>query len=324
MTQRVTIVVAVLDGASTIERCIASVAGQSYADTELIVIDGGSTDGTVAVLERWSDAISHWDSAPDRGVYDAYNKALAHATGDWILFLGSDDYLWDARTLETVAPHLATHAGRVPVVYGQVAFTNHAGEIVEYRNEDWSYYRAIPCARWSFSTQGMFMHKSLFDHSEPFDLRFPIVADLDLLYGVLSRRDACFLPDTIIAVFTFGGLSTDPGRLLQIVRERRRSLQKHGLSLRGEPRVKATIKYVAFVVLRGLLGRGTAIKAVEQLMRLGRLSRGARGTAEPRIDSGWPHGGASPSPTAEPAAGAKPCAPQPCRAAQSEQSAASG
>lgn len=328
MTQRVTIVVAVLDGVSTVERCIASIARQTYANKELIVIDGGSTDGTVAVLERWSDAISHWESAPDRGIYDAYNRALARATGDWILFIGSDDYLWEAQTLETVAPHLAAQVGRHPVVYGRVAFTNHVGEIVECRNEDWSTYRSIPCAQWSFSTQGMFMHKSLFDRHGSFDLRFPIIADLDLLYGALTQADAHFLPDTIIAVFTFGGLSTDPGQLLKIVRERRRSLQKHGLPLGGDPRLKATIKYAAFIMSRGLFGRAIAIKAIEQLMRLGRLTRGSWKTVPPHVDPTWPIGDSPRRGDAEPAVARRPCAPEAQRnvepANRSKPTAASG
>jgi glycosyltransferase involved in cell wall biosynthesis len=90
----ISVIVAVFNGAKTLQQCIDSVAGQTYPHKELIVIDGGSIDGTREILEGDATKLAYWVSEPDRGIYHAWNKALARARGDWICFLGADDYLW--------------------------------------------------------------------------------------------------------------------------------------------------------------------------------------------------------------------------------------
>jgi glycosyltransferase involved in cell wall biosynthesis len=90
---RVSIITAVYDAASTLEACILSVRNQSYRDVEHILIDGGSTDGSVEILQRHSCQLAYWISEPDSGVFDAWNKGLAAATGEWIAFLGAEDVL---------------------------------------------------------------------------------------------------------------------------------------------------------------------------------------------------------------------------------------
>jgi glycosyltransferase involved in cell wall biosynthesis len=95
----VSVVVAVFNGVDTLQRALDSLFAQTYRDWELVVIDGGSTDGSVAILERASDRISYWVSEPDRGIYDAWNKALSRLRGQWVVFLGADDYLADRSVL---------------------------------------------------------------------------------------------------------------------------------------------------------------------------------------------------------------------------------
>ena len=94
----ISIVVAVRNGARTLQRCIDSVRNQAYPHKELIIIDGKSTDGTVGILSCNANAISWWISEPDIGIYAAWNKALLHVKGEWICFLGADDY-WIASTV---------------------------------------------------------------------------------------------------------------------------------------------------------------------------------------------------------------------------------
>lgn len=103
----ISIIVAVYNNAVTLQRCIDSVASQSYPHKELVIIDGGSTDGTVEIIKRNSDKIDCWVSEPDRGIYHAFNKGLDRTKGDWIYFLGSDDYLWDNYTLSRVSEQLS-------------------------------------------------------------------------------------------------------------------------------------------------------------------------------------------------------------------------
>ncbi len=87
----VTVVTAVFNGQPYVAECLESVLSQDYPNIEHIVLDGGSSDGTLDVLRRYDDKIAFWKSESDKGVYDAWNKSLDLANGEWITFLGADD-----------------------------------------------------------------------------------------------------------------------------------------------------------------------------------------------------------------------------------------
>lgn len=89
----ITVIIVVYNAADSIEASILSVLNQTYSNIELCIIDGGSTDGTLDIIKKYSDRISYWISEPDRGIYDAMNKGIIAATGKWIYFLGSGDIL---------------------------------------------------------------------------------------------------------------------------------------------------------------------------------------------------------------------------------------
>ena len=99
------IIVAVFNRVKTLQSCIDSIFAQDYSDKQIIIIDGGSNDGTVELLKVNDKKIDYWESEPDRGIYHAFNKGIKHAKGDWIYFLGSDDYFWSHHTLSIVAHH---------------------------------------------------------------------------------------------------------------------------------------------------------------------------------------------------------------------------
>jgi glycosyltransferase involved in cell wall biosynthesis len=103
---RITVATVVRNAVATIEATILSVASQTYAEIEYIVIDGRSTDGTLDIIERHASHITAWISEPDTGIYDAMNKALRLARGRWLLFLGGDDVLTDPDILARVVSRL--------------------------------------------------------------------------------------------------------------------------------------------------------------------------------------------------------------------------
>ncbi|MDQ6723714.1 MAG: glycosyltransferase, partial [Thermoproteota archaeon] len=93
---KLSIIVATYNAEKYFERLLRSIACEAienYHDIEVIVIDGNSKDGTVELIRRYSNCITFWISEPDEGIYDAWNKGLKQSTGDWIMFLGADDYL---------------------------------------------------------------------------------------------------------------------------------------------------------------------------------------------------------------------------------------
>ena len=94
----ITVVTVVLNGEKDFERTILSVINQSYKNIEYIVIDGGSTDGTLDIIERYKDKIDYVIIEKDRGIYDAMNKGINIASGDWINFMNSGDIFYDKNT----------------------------------------------------------------------------------------------------------------------------------------------------------------------------------------------------------------------------------
>lgn len=116
MKPTISIITVCFNSCSTIEGTIKSVINQSYDNIEYIIIDGGSTDGTVDIIKKYSDKISHWISEPDNGIYDAMNKGIEIACGDYALFLNSGDVLNNKSTITTVEKNFEGKE----VVYGDL------------------------------------------------------------------------------------------------------------------------------------------------------------------------------------------------------------
>lgn len=104
---KITIITATYNSAATLEQTIASVARQDYPDIEYIIVDGASTDGTLEIVRKYEDKINlKWISEPDNGIYDAFNKGIDMATGEYIQFLGSDDSLCNAHAISCIAEQI--------------------------------------------------------------------------------------------------------------------------------------------------------------------------------------------------------------------------
>ena len=101
-TPKISIVTVTYNCKDTVEKTIQNVLKQTYPNIEYIVIDGNSTDGTKEIIERYADRLAYWVSEPDKGIYDAMNKGIKAATGDWILFRNSGDYFFEPSTVEKV------------------------------------------------------------------------------------------------------------------------------------------------------------------------------------------------------------------------------
>jgi glycosyltransferase involved in cell wall biosynthesis len=183
---RITIITPVLNRADMIAEALGSVARQGYPDVEHIVVDGGSTDGTVDILRRTPDI--EWLSEPDRGLYDAINKGIHRATGEIIGHVNSDDILLPG-ALAAVADGFAAHRTAVSVCGGaQVVRLQADGStqcLRTWRSErikrlDWhSVTLGVPI------TNARFFRRSWYRHAGLYDLRYRLAADRDFLIRAL-------------------------------------------------------------------------------------------------------------------------------------------
>jgi len=217
MMPTVTVVTINYNMAAELEATIASVLAQTWPALEYIVIDGGSTDGSLDVIRRHAACLGHWVSERDDGVYYAMNKGAAAATGDWVIFMNAGDSFHDS---EVVADVFSAAHDDADILYGDV----------ERRAPDGS-ERLVPSRPTALplqmpaSHQSIFARRSLLD-AHPFSADFPISADHEFLLwaegqGARFRR----LPRTI-AIFTRGGLSDQQrgAALAQL----RTMLKRHG------------------------------------------------------------------------------------------------
>ena len=133
----ISVVVAVFNGKATLKQCIDSFARQTYANKELIVIDGGSKDGSVDLLAANHHVLSYWISEPDRGIYSAWNKALNQAKGEWLCFLGADDYFWNEDALTLMSAQLQQLPSSIEVAYGEVMVVNALGAVIHPSGTPW-------------------------------------------------------------------------------------------------------------------------------------------------------------------------------------------
>ncbi|HZH55525.1 MAG TPA: glycosyltransferase family 2 protein [Sphingobacteriaceae bacterium] len=116
------VITVVYNNVKDIARTLHSVLDQSYPHIEYVVVDGGSTDGTLAVLRQYEDRISQLISEPDEGIYDAMNKGLRMATGDYVLFMNSGDELYASNTVEAVF----ASASDSDIYYGETELRNES------------------------------------------------------------------------------------------------------------------------------------------------------------------------------------------------------
>src|SRR3990172_1420633 len=114
----VTVITTSLNVVNYIGSTIKSVLSQSYQHIEYIIIDGGSIDGTAEIIRNYAASLAYWQSKPDRGIAHAFNEGLAHATGQWILYLGADDFFLGSSVVEKMVPHLRNK--ECDVVYGRI------------------------------------------------------------------------------------------------------------------------------------------------------------------------------------------------------------
>ncbi|HZY74346.1 MAG TPA: glycosyltransferase family 2 protein [Edaphobacter sp.] len=244
----VTVITAVFNGSDCIAACIESVLHQNYPNIEHIILDGGSTDGTVAVLRKYEDQIALWKSEQDNGVYDAWNKGLELAQGEWIAFLGADDeYLPGAITTYM---KLAREHPRADYLCSQVKWLHSSGysKIIGGLWE-WPRFRRSMCT----AHVGSMHRRRLFKQYGYFDTSYRITADYEFLLRPGAELRSAFIKYVSVRMKA-GGVSDSIAALL----EASRAKHETGKLSQGTAKADllwAILKYKVRSFVHPLLGR---------------------------------------------------------------------
>lgn len=199
----VSVVVGVMNGAATLERTIDSFVQQRLARKELIVKDGGSTDGTLEILERRSSDITIWTTERDGGLYEAWNSALDRCRGDYVCFLGCDDVFAEPTSLETVARH-ATEAKAPDLICSLAAMTAADGTFLKVMGRAWN-WTAMRRSQ-IIAHPGMLHKRTLFERYGKFDPAYRIAGDYEFLLRLDLSTTARFV-DQITVRMGANGMS---------------------------------------------------------------------------------------------------------------------
>jgi len=184
---------------NTIEQTILSIINQNFDNYEYIIIDGGSQDGTLDIIKKYEDKINFWVSEPDKGIYDAMNKGILAANGEWVSFMNAGDRfaIKDINLLEK-----SFNNKNIDVIYG---------DMLMEKNQTLSLIKASPLLQLNYSMN--FCHQSCFVRTHllknmPFSLNYKISADYDFFLKIFIKGSNFYYENCAISVFEYGGISS--------------------------------------------------------------------------------------------------------------------
>jgi len=202
----VSIVTPSFNQAKYLEATITSVLTQDYKPLEYIIIDGGSTDGSLQILETYGEAITYWRSEPDAGQTEAINRGFARASGEVLAWLNSDDLYYPAAVRSAVL-FLMEHPD-VGMVYGKADYIDEAGEIVGAFPAAQTEYNKLRRGYVHIPQQAAFFRKSLWEQVRPLDTKFYFAMDYDLWIRLSSISSLHFEPEIWAAFRLHGAAKT--------------------------------------------------------------------------------------------------------------------
>ncbi|WP_411273486.1 glycosyltransferase family 2 protein, partial [Daejeonella sp.] len=179
---KLSVITIVYNNVSDIERTMLSVINQTYSNIEYVLIDGGSSDGTLGILNQYRSRISTLISESDSGIYDAMNKGLAHATGDYVLFMNSGDEIYASETVEKV---FSTQPD-ADIYYGETEMYNESWKSLGQRR-----HKAPQHFTWkdfkfgmSISHQAIYIRRSI---TEPYNTNYKLSSDIDWILRAAKK-----------------------------------------------------------------------------------------------------------------------------------------
>jgi glycosyltransferase involved in cell wall biosynthesis len=262
---RVSIVTVVYNGETHLETCINSVVAQTYDDVEYVVIDGGSTDGTVDVIRQHEAYVDTWLSEPDDGVYDAMNKGIERATGDVIGLVNADDYL-EPDAAEIVAQaHQESPDSILAGAMNRVLEDGTTFVLRKHLNQP-DFENTIPHTM-PINHPATFVPASVYRDIGTFDTQFDILGDYDFVCRAYMAGVPFRFVDRVLSNMRVGGLSSGMNNAVKRAVERYHVREKNDMV--GGPRNAALslrwlVTTVAKSSIRSLLPEGLTARLYQQ------------------------------------------------------------
>jgi glycosyltransferase involved in cell wall biosynthesis len=214
------VITIVYNNVGDIERTMLSVLGQTYAGIEYIIVDGLSNDGTLDIIKKYENRIAKLISEKDEGIYDAMNKGLAAATGDYVIFMNSGDEFYEADTVTAVF----SAGDDADIYYGETEMMDADGQSLGQRR-----HKAPQQFTWrsfkygmSVSHQAIYIKRSLL---EPYDRRYQLSSDIDWIIRAAKKAKKIVNVNRYVAKYLVGGMSKKKHR--QSLEERFDIMKRH-------------------------------------------------------------------------------------------------
>ena len=203
-----------------VEKTCESVVNQTWQDFEWIVIDGGSNSDIQSIYEKYKYRMDKFISEKDDGIYDAYNKGLRLATGEYINLLNSGDYYYDEKVLEDVFGKNNFNEDLICGDTNNISNENDDGGKI-YKN--YKKFKVTDLLYRFFNTQSLFMKRKLFDKYGLFNTKYKIEGDLDVILKFVVNKSSYRHVDRVIVNYDRGGLSSQHNLKAKAVREAERA-----------------------------------------------------------------------------------------------------
>lgn len=202
--KKISIIIATWNAAKTLNRCLDSIVPQLTNETELILVDGGSKDDTNKIVDSYGDKIAVHISEPDKGIYDAWNKGVSNANGDWVMFIGADDILLEG-AIEYYLAYLNKISNTdVDFISCKIKSVTEDRTFLQYTGKLWNYTRCR--INMDVTHVASLTSKKYFEKVGFFNIEYKICGDYELLMRGGKRMKAKFI-DFPIAEMPIGGTS---------------------------------------------------------------------------------------------------------------------
>jgi glycosyltransferase involved in cell wall biosynthesis len=201
----VTIITATFNASDDLRRTIDSIRGLTYSNVEWIIVDGGSKDGTVELIRQNEDIVDHWISEPDGGIYDAWNKGISVASGDWVAFLGAGDS-YNADAIDVYMRAISASSIKLEFASSRVQFVNNSGLILRVWGApfEWKTFKKYM----TIAHVGALHHRSLFKKQGVFTTSYSSASDYEFLMRCGASLRTIYL-DVVTASMLVGGISNN-------------------------------------------------------------------------------------------------------------------